>query len=83
MDGHNALPFEKAIKPGYGAGVATLCKLNPEDDETGIGVTPAHVGDKLDLVSRASAYELVHTPGFPASHRGRLTKVSKIAFLNG
>ena len=29
-------------------------------------------------ISRASAYELVHTPGFPAFRRGR---VSKIAFF--
>lgn len=36
MDGHNALPFKKAIKSGYGAGVATLCKFNPEDNEAGI-----------------------------------------------
>ncbi len=34
-------------------------------------------------ISRVSAYELVHTPGFPAFRRGRLIKVSKIAFLNG
>ena len=33
-------------------------------------------------ISRASAYELVHTPGFPAFRRGRLIKVSKIAFLS-
>ena len=26
-------------------------------------------------------YELVHTPGFPAFRRGRLIKVSKIAFF--
>lgn len=31
-------------------------------------------------ISRASAYELVHTPSFPAFRRGRLIKVSKIAF---
>ena len=28
-------------------------------------------------ISRVSAYELVHTPGFPAFRRGRLIKVSK------
>ena len=27
-------------------------------------------------ISRASAYELVHTPSFPAFRRGRLIKVS-------
>lgn len=32
-------------------------------------------------ISRVSAYELVHPPGFPAFRRGRLIKVSKIAFF--
>ena len=32
-------------------------------------------------ISRVSAYELVHTPGFPAFRRGRLIKVSNIAFF--
>ena len=32
-------------------------------------------------ISRVSAYELGHTPGFPAFRRGRLIKVSKIAFF--
>ena len=30
-------------------------------------------------ISRVSAYELVHTPGFPAFRSGRLIKVSKKA----
>ena len=34
-------------------------------------------------ISRASAYELVHTPGFPVVHSGRLIKISKKAFLIG
>lgn len=33
-------------------------------------------------ISRASAYELVHTPGFPAFRSGRLIKVSKQAFFD-
>ena len=33
-------------------------------------------------ISRASAYELVHTPGFPAVRSGRLIKVSKRAFFD-
>lgn len=33
-------------------------------------------------ISRASAYELVHTPGFPAVRSGRLIKISKKAFFN-
>ena len=28
-------------------------------------------------ISRASAYKLVHTPGFPAVRSGRLIKISK------
>lgn len=34
-------------------------------------------------ISRASAYELVHTPGFPVVRSGRLIKISKKAFLIG
>ncbi len=33
-------------------------------------------------ISRMSAYELVHTPGFPAFRSGRLIKVSKRAFFD-
>ena len=33
-------------------------------------------------ISRASAYELVHTPGFPAVRSGRLITISKKAFFN-
>ena len=29
-------------------------------------------------ISRVTAYELVHTPGFPAFRSGRLIKVSKL-----
>lgn len=33
-------------------------------------------------ISRTSAYELVHTPGFPTVRSGRLIKVSKRAFFD-
>lgn len=33
-------------------------------------------------ISRAGAYELVHTPGFPSFRSGRLIKVSKKAFFD-
>lgn len=32
-------------------------------------------------ISRASAYELVHTPGFTVVRSGRLIKISKKAFF--
>ena len=46
-----------------------------------------HILDVADIqrimgISRASAYELVHTPSFPAFRRGRLIKVSNIAFFD-
>ena len=34
-------------------------------------------------ISRASAYELVHTPGFPAFRRGGLSRSAKLLSLNG
>ena len=37
---------------------------------------------RLMGISRASAYELVRTPGFPAARSGRLIKVSKKAFFD-
>ena len=33
-------------------------------------------------ISRMSAYELVHTPGFPAVRSGRLIRISKKAFFD-
>lgn len=33
-------------------------------------------------ISRVSAYELVHTPGFPAFRSGRLIKISKKALFD-
>lgn len=33
-------------------------------------------------ISRAGAYELVHSPGFPAFRSGRLIRVSKKAFFD-
>lgn len=33
-------------------------------------------------ISRVSAYELVHKPGFPAAKSGRLIKISKRAFFD-
>lgn len=33
-------------------------------------------------ISRVSAYELVHTPGFPAFRSGRLIRVSRKVFFD-
>lgn len=50
MDGHDALLFEETVKAGDGAGVTALHELDPEDDESGMGVAPAHIRDEPDLL---------------------------------
>ena len=50
FNGGKALLFEEAVKAGDGAIVTTLHELDPEDDQTGVGITPAHIGDKFDLL---------------------------------
>ena len=50
MDGHDALSFEETVKTGNGAGVTTLGKLHPEDDQPCIRIASAHIRDELDLL---------------------------------
>lgn len=50
MDRHNALFSEEAIEAGDGAFIITFSEFHPEDDEPGIGIPFAHIGDKLDLL---------------------------------
>ena len=45
-----ALLFQEAVKAGDGAIVTTLHELDPEDNEAGIGIAPAHIGDEFDLL---------------------------------
>ena len=49
MDCHDTLFFEEAIQPGNGTGIAALHELNPENNKTGMRISSAHIGDKLDL----------------------------------
>lgn len=50
LDCHHTLLSEETIQPGNRAGIASLPKLNPKDDKTGIWIAAAHVGDKFDLI---------------------------------
>lgn len=50
MDGHDTLLFEETVKAGDGAGVTALHELDPEDDESGMRVAPAHIRDEPDLL---------------------------------
>lgn len=45
-----ALFFKETIKPGDGTLIAPLHELDPEDDQTGMRVTPAHIPDEPDLL---------------------------------
>lgn len=49
MDGHHVLFFEEAVKAGDGTGISSLAELDPEDDQTGMRIAAAHIGDQLCL----------------------------------
>ena len=49
MYSHDPLFFKEAVKARDGAGIAALPELNPEDDETSMGVSAAHIEDQLDF----------------------------------
>ena len=61
--GGKALFFQEAVKAGDGAIVTTLDELDPEDDEAGIGITPAHIGDEFDLLRGMLVRVVVWSPG--------------------
>lgn len=46
---HNPLFFQKAVKTGNGAFIAALHEFDPENNQTGMGVAPAHILDKFDF----------------------------------
>lgn len=50
MESHDALPFEEPVKAGNGAGVAAPGEFDPENDKSGMRVTPAHIRDEFDLM---------------------------------
>lgn len=47
---HDALFFQEPVKAGDRAGIAALTKFDPEDDETGMRISAAHIPDQADLV---------------------------------
>lgn len=46
MNGHNVHFAKEAVKAGKGAGIAALAEFEPEDDESGMRVSAAHVADE-------------------------------------
>lgn len=46
---YNSLLFQKAIEPRNGAFVAALHEFYPENNQTDMGISPAHIPDQLDF----------------------------------
>ena len=63
FNGGKALLFEETVKAGDGTIVTTLHELDPEDDEAGIGITPAHIGDEFDFIRGMLVRMVVRPPG--------------------
>ena len=63
FDSHDALAFEDAVEAGDGTLVAALHKLDPEDDEAGVWVSAAHIGDKFELLRGMLSWMAVRTSG--------------------
>lgn len=49
MDSHNALFFKETIEAGNRSFVTTLHKLDPENDEAGMRISSAHIGNEFDF----------------------------------
>ena len=52
MDSHDALFFEEAAESRDGAGITALHKLDPENDQAGIGIASAHIPNQFDFLRR-------------------------------
>lgn len=60
---HDAPLFEETVQPGDGTGVAALHELDPENNEAGMGVAPAHIGNELDFFRGMLVRVVVWPPG--------------------
>lgn len=63
MNCQNALFPEETVETGDGAGITTLPELNPENDQTGIGITAAHVPNQFDFLRGMLIGVVVRPPG--------------------
>lgn len=46
MESHDALLSQEAVETGDGAGITALPEFDPENDQAGIRITAAHMGDE-------------------------------------
>ena len=63
MDSHDTLLFKEAVETGDGAGITTLHEFYPKYDESGIGITPAHIGDEFNLFGGVLVRMVVRSAG--------------------
>ena len=63
MYGHDALFSKEAVKAWNGAGIAALAEFNPEDDESGMRISAAHIEDHLPLSLRMLVWVVERSPG--------------------
>ena len=63
MGSHEPLFFEEAVQTGDGAGIAALHELYPEDNQPCVRVSPAHIGNELNLIRGMLAGMMVGSSG--------------------
>ena len=63
MYSHDPLFPEEMVKTGNGAGVTALAEFDPESDQTGMGISAAHIVDQADLIIRMLVWVVMGSAG--------------------
>jgi len=63
FDDHDPMPAQDAVKPSDRTFVAALHKFDPEYDQTGMGVSAAHIEDELEFFRRMLVRMTMGTSG--------------------
>ncbi len=63
MNRHDTLFFEKPVKTGDEAGITTLQEFHQKNNEGGIRVTPAQIGNEFDFIWSMLIGMMVWAPG--------------------
>lgn len=63
MYSHDPLFPEEMVKTGNGAGVTALAEFDPESDQTGMGISAAHIVDQADIIIRMLVWVVMGSAG--------------------
>ena len=63
MYSHDPLFPDEMVKTGNGAGVTALAEFDPESDQTGMGISAAHIVDQADLIIRMLVWVVMGSAG--------------------